>query len=61
MAGVLGWSAADRDRELAAYLAGVDADVRSQAAPDDEAAERLGRAPETGRPTVDMRRPGAMT
>jgi glycerol-3-phosphate dehydrogenase len=47
MAPVLGWSPEQREKEVAHYLARVDAEVRSQHEPDDEAADavRLG-APE---------------
>ena len=47
MAGVLGWSDEQREKEVAHYLARVDAELRSQHEPDDEAADavRLG-APE---------------
>ncbi|MGV0795075.1 glycerol-3-phosphate dehydrogenase/oxidase [Mycolicibacterium sp. XJ1819] len=41
VAPVLGWSAADVDREVATYLARVDAEVRSQQEPDDESADAL--------------------
>ncbi|MBJ8338461.1 glycerol-3-phosphate dehydrogenase/oxidase [Antrihabitans sp. YC3-6] len=41
VAPVLGWDAADIDRELETYLARVDAEVRSQAQPDDESADAL--------------------
>ena len=47
MGGVLGWSAADREREVTAYLARVDAERRSQAEPDDRGADEIRRqAPE---------------
>ena len=44
MAGVLGWSDEQREKEVAHYLARVDAEVRSQHEPDDETADavRLG-------------------
>jgi len=47
MAGVLGWSDEQREREVAHYHARVDAEIRSQHEPDDHAADavRLG-APE---------------
>jgi glycerol-3-phosphate dehydrogenase len=47
MAGVLDWSDEQREKEVAHYLARVDAELRSQHEPDDEAADavRLG-APE---------------
>jgi glycerol-3-phosphate dehydrogenase len=47
MAGVLGWSEEQKQKEIAHYLARVDAEMRSQHEPDDEAADavRLG-APE---------------
>jgi glycerol-3-phosphate dehydrogenase len=41
MAPVLGWDDADIDREVATYLARVDAEVRSQAQPDDASADEL--------------------
>ncbi|MFH5229442.1 glycerol-3-phosphate dehydrogenase/oxidase [Antrihabitans spumae] len=41
VAPVLGWDATDIDRELETYLARVDAEVRSQAQPDDESADAL--------------------
>jgi glycerol-3-phosphate dehydrogenase len=41
VAPVLGWSDEDIDREVATYLARVDAEVRSQAQPDDASADAL--------------------
>ena len=41
IAPVLGWDDAEVDREIATYLARVDAEVRSQAQPDDESADAL--------------------
>jgi glycerol-3-phosphate dehydrogenase len=41
IAPVLGWSAEDVDREVATYRARVDAEVRSQAQPDDDSADAL--------------------
>lgn len=41
VAPVLGWSAEDVDREVATYLARVEAEVLSQAQPDDESADAL--------------------
>ena len=41
VAPVLGWSADDVDREVATYLARVDAEVLSQTQPDDESADAL--------------------
>ena len=41
VAPVLGWSAADIDREVATYVARVEAEVQSQAQPDDESADAL--------------------
>ncbi|KUH88166.1 MULTISPECIES: glycerol-3-phosphate dehydrogenase/oxidase [unclassified Mycobacterium] len=41
VAPVLGWSAEDVDREVATYLARVEAEVRSQQEPDDESADAL--------------------
>jgi glycerol-3-phosphate dehydrogenase len=41
VAPVLGWSAEDVEREVATYLARVDAEVRSQQEPDDESADAL--------------------
>ena len=41
IAPVLGWDDAEVDREVATYLARVDAEVRSQAQPDDESADAL--------------------
>jgi glycerol-3-phosphate dehydrogenase len=38
---VLGWSAEDVDREVATYIARVEAEVMSQAQPDDESADAL--------------------
>src|SRR6478672_8309460 len=40
MAGVLGWSGAQVDEEVAAYQARVDAERRSQTEPDDDAADK---------------------
>ena len=39
MARVLGWDAATRDREVATYVAGVEAERESQRMPDDESAD----------------------
>ncbi|MGV9801690.1 glycerol-3-phosphate dehydrogenase/oxidase [Mycobacterium sp. NPDC003449] len=44
VAPVLGWSAADVDREVSTYIARVDAEVRSQQQPDDESADALRQA-----------------
>ncbi|MCF6385549.1 glycerol-3-phosphate dehydrogenase/oxidase [Mycobacterium sp. MBM] len=41
VAPVLGWSAEDVDREVATYLARVEAEVMSQTQPDDESADAL--------------------
>ncbi len=41
VAPILGWSAEDVDREVATYLARVEAEVLSQAQPDDESADAL--------------------
>jgi glycerol-3-phosphate dehydrogenase len=41
VAPVLGWSAADVDREVTTYQARVEAEVRSQTQPDDESADAL--------------------
>jgi glycerol-3-phosphate dehydrogenase len=41
IAPVLGWSAADIDREVANYTARVEAEVLSQAQPDDVSADEL--------------------
>ena len=41
VAPVLGWSPEDVDREVATYLARVDAEIRSQQEPDDESADAL--------------------
>src|SRR5262245_25082407 len=41
VAPVLGWSSEDVDREVATYIARVDAEVRSQEQPDDESADAL--------------------
>ncbi len=41
IAPVLGWSAEDIDREVATYLARVEAEVLSQTQPDDESADAL--------------------
>ncbi|WP_231991948.1 glycerol-3-phosphate dehydrogenase/oxidase [Mycobacterium sp. ACS4331] len=41
VAPVLGWSAEDIDREVATYIARVEAEVLSQAQPDDESADAL--------------------
>ena len=47
MGEVLGWSSADREREVTAYLARVDAERRSQTQPDDRGADEIRRqAPE---------------
>ncbi|KIU15616.1 glycerol-3-phosphate dehydrogenase/oxidase [Mycolicibacterium llatzerense] len=48
IAPVLGWSAEDIDREVATYLARVEAEVLSQTQPDDESADALrAAAPES--------------
>ncbi|MGV0813141.1 glycerol-3-phosphate dehydrogenase/oxidase [Mycolicibacterium boenickei] len=44
VAPVLGWSAEDVDREVATYIARVEAEVLSQAQPDDESADALRQA-----------------
>lgn len=44
VAPVLGWSAADIEREVQTYCARVDAEVRSQQQPDDESADALRQA-----------------
>lgn len=41
VAPILGWSAEDVDREVATYLARVEAEVMSQTQPDDESADAL--------------------
>jgi glycerol-3-phosphate dehydrogenase len=41
VAPILGWTAADVDREVETYTARVEAEVRSQAQPDDESADAL--------------------
>jgi glycerol-3-phosphate dehydrogenase len=41
VAPVLGWSAEDVDREVSTYIARVEAEVMSQAQPDDESADAL--------------------
>ncbi len=41
VAPVLGWNADDVDREVMMYLARVEAEVMSQAQPDDESADAL--------------------
>ncbi len=41
VAPVLGWTAADIDREVANYMARVEAEVLSQAQPDDVSADML--------------------
>ncbi|HNM84924.1 MAG TPA: glycerol-3-phosphate dehydrogenase C-terminal domain-containing protein, partial [Mycobacterium sp.] len=41
VAPILGWSDADVDREVATYVARVEAEVLSQAQPDDESADAL--------------------
>jgi glycerol-3-phosphate dehydrogenase len=41
IAPVLGWSDEDVDREVATYLARVEAEVQSQQASDDESADAL--------------------
>jgi glycerol-3-phosphate dehydrogenase len=41
MAGALGWDAAQTTKEIDAYRARVDAEVRSQREPDDEAADAV--------------------
>ena len=41
VAPVLGWSAEDIDREVATYLARVEAEIQSQTQPDDESADAL--------------------
>ena len=41
VAPILGWDAADVDREVATYTARVEAEVLSQAQPDDESADAL--------------------
>ena len=44
VAPVLGWAEADIQREVGTYIAGVDAEVRSQQQPDDESADALRQA-----------------
>ncbi len=44
VAPVLGWAEADIQREVDTYIAGVDAEVRSQQQPDDESADALRQA-----------------
>ena len=44
VAPVLGWSAEDIDREVATYVARVEAEVQSQQQPDDESADTLRQA-----------------
>jgi glycerol-3-phosphate dehydrogenase len=44
VAPVLGWSTEDVDREVATYLARVEAEVLSQTQPDDESADALRQA-----------------
>jgi glycerol-3-phosphate dehydrogenase len=41
MAGALGWDEAQTTKEIEAYQARVDAEVRSQREPDDEAADAV--------------------
>jgi glycerol-3-phosphate dehydrogenase len=41
MAGVLGWDKAQKEKEIAAYRARVDAEIRSQHEPDDETADAV--------------------
>src|SRR6202000_729329 len=41
IAPILGWTAADVDREVATYIARVEAEVLSQAQPDDASADAL--------------------
>ena len=41
VAPILGWDAADIDREVATYIARVEAEVLSQSQVDDEAADAL--------------------
>jgi glycerol-3-phosphate dehydrogenase len=41
VAPILGWGPADVDREVATYIARVEAEVRSQAQPDDASADAL--------------------
>jgi len=48
MAKVLGWSEAERDQEITAYTARVDAERKSQTEPDDEAADKV----RTGAPEI---------
>jgi glycerol-3-phosphate dehydrogenase len=47
MAGLLGWDDGQREREIATYLARVEAERAAEAMPDDTSAERARlRAPE---------------
>jgi glycerol-3-phosphate dehydrogenase len=41
MAGVLGWDEAQAEKEISAYRARVDAEVKSQHEPDDETADAV--------------------
>ena len=41
MAGVLGWDEAQTEKEISAYRARVDAEIRSQHEPDDETADAV--------------------
>lgn len=52
MAGVLGWDAAETEREIRTYLARVDAEVRSQTQPDDVSADALRVAAPEPRPEI---------
>ncbi|MGI5221252.1 glycerol-3-phosphate dehydrogenase [Nocardia sp. CA-290969] len=52
MAGVLGWDAAETEREVHTYLARVDAEVRSQTQPDDASADALRVAAPEPRPEI---------
>ncbi|BDU04884.1 glycerol-3-phosphate dehydrogenase [Nocardia cyriacigeorgica] len=52
VAPVLGWDDDDVDREVGLYLARVDAEIRSQAEPDDECADALRVAAPEPRPEI---------
>ncbi|WP_280401910.1 glycerol-3-phosphate dehydrogenase [Nocardia carnea] len=52
MAGVLGWDAAETDREIRTYLARVEAEICSQTQPDDASADALRVAAPEPRPEI---------
>ena len=59
VAPILGWTGEDIDREVATYLARVEAEVLSQAQPDDESADALRVAAPEAR--AEIREPVPLT